>query len=143
MGELKKLGVEGTKKGINRAPYFVSLRKGDYSISVMVESVKLDPDDAYYTFLHSSEINKNNWSRYANKEFDRLLEGGRAAGKSEDRVSFYKKVVELIKEDLPIFYIARGKPTLAFRDYVKGFGAGLGTWFGYYGGGFKKAWLDK
>ena len=143
LGQLKRIGIEGTMKVIDRAPYFVSMRKGDYSLSVMVESIRLDPDDAFYLTMHSGEIDKNNWSRYSNKEMDKLLEEGRTAWRWEDRAPIYKKVVEMIKEDLPIFYICRPKTSLAYKDYVKGFEAGAGTWWGYYGGGFKKAWIEK
>lgn len=143
LGQLKKIGIEGTIKVVDRAPYFVSMRKGEYGISLMGESIRLDPDDAYYLTMHSGEIDKNNWSRYSNREMDKLLEAGRTAWKVEDRAPIYKKVVEIIREDLPIFYLLRPKTTLAHRDYLKGFEAGAGTWWGYYGGGFKAAWLDK
>ena len=143
IGQLKKIGIEATIKIIDRAPYFDSMRKGNYSISVMVESIRVDPDDAFFLTIHSGEIGKNNWSRYTNKELDQLLEAGRTAWKWPDRLPHYKKVVEIVKEDLPIFYVARTQTPVAYRDYVKGFGAGAGTWFGYYGGGLKITWLDK
>jgi len=142
LGQLKKIGIEGTINVIDRAPYFVKMRKGEYGMSLMLESIRLDPDDAYYLTMHSGEIDKNNWSRYSNKEMDKLLEAGRTTWKVADRLTIYKKVVEIIKEDLPILYISRPKTPLAHRDYVKGFEAGAGTWWGYYGGGFKKTWLD-
>ena len=143
VGQLKKIGIEGTLKVIDRAPYHENLRKGEYTITVRGDSERLDPDDAYYLYLHSGEIDKNNWSRYNNKEMDALLEKGRTAWKWEDRVPIYQKVVEIIKEDLPILYLAKSVIPVAYRDYVKGFEAGAGTWFGYYGGGMIKVWLDK
>jgi len=143
IGQLKKIGIDATIRITDRAPYFDSMRKGNYNISVMVESIRLDPDDAFFLTMHSGEIGKNNWSRYSNKELDNLLQAGRTAWKWSDRLPHYKKVVEIIKEDLPIFYVARPQTPVAHRDYVKGFGAGAGTWFGYYGGGLKMAWLDK
>jgi hypothetical protein len=51
--------------------------------------------------------------------------------------------VEIIKEDLPILYLAKMVIPVARREYVKGYEAGAATWFGYYGGGMKKVWLDK
>ncbi len=48
-------------------------------------------DEAYYIYLHSSEIGKNNYSRYRNKEVDALLEKGRMTLQLEDRKPFYKK----------------------------------------------------
>lgn len=143
LGQLSKIGISGTIKVVDRAPWFESMRKGDYHISARSESERLDPDDAYYLYFHSGEIDKNNWSRYSNKELDVLLEKGRTTWKWEDRVPIYRKVVEIIKEDLPILYLTKSVIPIAYRDYVKGHEAGAGTWFGYYGGGFPRVWLDK
>ena len=95
------------------------------------------------TSLHSQEIGTNNWSQYSNQELDGLLVKGRTAWKWEDRVPIYKKVVEIIKEELPILYLAKTVIPIAHRDYVKGHEFGASTWFGYHGGGMKRVWLDK
>ncbi|MBI5969375.1 MAG: hypothetical protein HY882_16145, partial [Deltaproteobacteria bacterium] len=143
IGQLSKIGIEGTIKVVDRAPFFEGMRKGEYNISTRGDSERLDPDDAYYLYLHSGEIGKNNWSRYSSKELDRLLEEGRTTLKWEDRVPTPPKVVEIIKEDLPHLYLAKSIIPIAYRDYVKGHGAGASTWFGYYGGAMKMVWLDK
>ena len=98
VGQLKSIGIEGSIKVLDRTPTLVSLRKGDYSISVRGDSERLDPDDAYYMRFHSNEIGVNNWSRYGNPALDKLLEQGRITWKWEDRVPIYRKVVETIKE---------------------------------------------
>ncbi len=143
IGQLQKIGIEGSIVAIDNAPWIVKMRKGAYSISVTGDSERLDPDDAYYMRMHSSEIGKSNWSRYSNKELDELLDKGRTTWKWEDRVPIYRKVVEIIKEDLPLLYLLKPSIPLAIRDYVKGHDFGGATWFGYYGGGLKKVWLDK
>ena len=93
--------------------------------------------------LHSSEIGMNNWSYYSNKKLDELLEKGRITWRWEDRVPIYQEAVKIIQEDLPILYLAKPINPIAYRDYVKGFGAGAATWFGYYGGGLKYTWIDR
>jgi peptide/nickel transport system substrate-binding protein len=93
--------------------------------------------------LHSSEIGQNNNSHYSNKEMDKLLEQGRALWKWEDRRPVYQRVVELIKEDLPILYVGKSIIPIAYWNYVKGHEAGMSTWFCYWHGGMKKVWLDK
>jgi len=143
IGQLKQIGIEGTMEVIDRAPYYAKMRKGEFNISVTSDTERLDPDDAYYMRLHSSELEKNNWSRYSNKELDESLEKGRTTWNWEERVPIYRKVVEIIKEDLPILYLAKMVIPVARREYVKGYEAGAATWFGYYGGGMKKVWLDK
>jgi len=143
MGQLTKVGIQAEMKVVDQVAYNASMRKGEYTISVGGDSERLDPDDAYYMRLHSSEIGKNNFSRYNNKKMDELLEKGRTTWKWEDRVPIYRQVVEMIKEEVPIFYVNKPVISICHRDYVKGHEFGASTWFGYYGGGMKKVWLDK
>jgi peptide/nickel transport system substrate-binding protein len=143
VGQFQKIGIEATIKVIDRAPFFVSMRKGEFSIGLRGDSERLDPDDAYYKWFHSSEIDQNNWSRYKNKELDELLEKGRTKWNWEERKPIYREVYEIVKDDLPLLYLSKSIIPVAYREEVKGFGAGAATWFGYYGGGLKKTWLDK
>lgn len=143
VGQLRKIGIEATIKVIDRAPFFVAMRNGEFSVGFRGDSERLDPDDAYYLWLHSGEVGKNNWSRYQNKEIDEFLEKGRTKWLWEERMPIYKRVYEIVKEDLPLLYLSKSIIPVAYRDYVKGFDAGAATWFGYYGGGLKKTWMDK
>jgi peptide/nickel transport system substrate-binding protein len=142
-GQLKNVGIEATISSRDWVPLTVSLRKGEYGMAYQGDSERLDPDDGYYMRFHSSEIGQNNWSRYSNKEMDKLLEQGRALWKWEDRKPIYKKIVELNAEDLAILYTAKSIIPTAHRDYVRGHEFGMSTWFGYYRGGIKKVWMDK
>ena len=143
MGQIKKIGIEATMRMIDRAAWPKQMRDGNYFISVRGDSERLDPDDAYYQRFHSSQIGINNWSRYSNKEVDTLLEKGRTTWNWEDRVPIYRKALEILREDLPIIYLAKTLIPLVHRDYVEGLEGRASTWFGYYGGGMKKVWLDK
>ena len=143
IGQLNKIGIDATMKVMDRPAWAKNMRDGEYFVSLRGDTERADPDDAYYMYLHSGELGKNNWSRYSNKELDKLLEKGRTTWKWEDRVPIYRKVVEIIKEDLPILYLAKTVIPIAHRDYVKGHEFGAATWFGYHGGGMKMVWLDK
>jgi peptide/nickel transport system substrate-binding protein len=143
IGQLSKVGIKGTMKVVDRAPYVEAMRKGDYTISVRGDSERLDPDDAYYLYFHSAEIGQNNYSRYSNKKLDALLEKGRTTWNWDDRVPIYRDVVQTIQADVPILYLTKTIIAIAYRDSVKGHEAGAATWFGYYGGGMKKVWLEK
>jgi peptide/nickel transport system substrate-binding protein len=143
IGQLSKVGIKGTMKVVDRAPYVEAMRKGDYTISVRGDSERLDPDDAYYLYFHSAEIGQNNYSRYSNKKLDALLEKGRTTWNWDDRVPIYREVVQTIQADVPILYLTKTIIAIAYRDSLKGHEAGAATWFGYYGGGMKKVWLEK
>ena len=64
-------------KVLDRAPFFSMMRKGEYAISEGGTDERFAWDDAYCIFFHSSEMGKNNGSRFDNKEMDALLEKGR------------------------------------------------------------------
>lgn len=142
MGQLRKIGIEAKMKVIDRAPYYTMMRKGEYNISCGSYDERFDWDDAFYMYFHSSEIGQNNCCRYANKELDALLEKGRTTWKTEDRKPIYKKVIEILKEDLPVWYFAKGCVGYGFRDNLKGFRPGFATRYSFYGGGVKYWWLE-
>ncbi len=143
IGQLKKIGIDATMKVVDRAAWVPAMRKGDYSISYRggVSEV-YDWDDAFYMYLDSDEIGKNNYSRYSNKEVDALLERGRKTMNMEERRSIYAKAVDIFKEDLPILYMIKITVGNALRDYVKGYRDGFGI-RAFYRGGMKYYWLDK
>ena len=144
IGELKKIGIDATMKVIDRAPYHATMRKGDYSISFRgAHSEVYEWDEAYYMYYHSSEIGKNNYSRYSNKDVDAILEKGRTTLKWEDRKELYRKVLENLREDLPILYFFKPVVGYAFNDYLKGFRKGFTVRPAWHGGGMKYWWLDK
>jgi len=142
-GQLQKIGIHATIKVLDMAAYRALLRKGDFSIGYVVESERYDWDDAYFMYLHSGEIGKNNYARYSNKEMDSLLEKGRITLKREERIPIYTRVIEMVREDLPYFYILKGAMGIAFRDYLKGYRKGFTMRLGWHGGGAKYWWLDK
>ena len=143
IGQLKKIGIEATMRVIDRAPYFAAMRKGDFELSFTVGDQRYDWDEAFFMYLHSNEIGKSNWSGYKNSQLDALLEKGRTTWRQEDRVPIYRQVIEILKEDLPVLYIAGSVTSYAFRDYVKGFRKGMATRFAFHGGGAKYWWLDR
>ena len=143
MGQLRAIGIEATMKIVDSAPYFAGLRKGEYSVSVYSDSQKLDWDDAFYIRFHSGEIGTNNFSRYSNKEVDALLEKGRSTVNWKERVPIYKRVIEMIAEDLPQFYLFSQIVGIACSDRVKGYRKGFSARFAWRGGGVKYFWLGK
>ncbi len=143
LGQLREIGIQATMKVVDRAAYYPMVRKGDYSISYRGDSERFDWDEAFYMYLHSSEIDKNNFSRYSNKEVDALLEKGRITMNLEERREIYKKVIEIVKDDVPIFYVGKPVVGVAFRDHLKGYRKGFTMRFAWSGGGTKYWWLEK
>jgi peptide/nickel transport system substrate-binding protein len=143
IGQLKEIGIQATMKVIDRAPYYSMMKKGEYDISLFASDERYDPDDAYYMFYHSGEIDKNNWSRYSNKELDALLEKGRTTEKWPDRAPIYQRIVEILSEDVPMLYLYKSVIGCAYRDYLKGYRKGFAMRYAWHGGGAKYWWMDK
>jgi peptide/nickel transport system substrate-binding protein len=141
--QLRRAGIEGTVRIVDRAPYFRALRTGDYSITWGTMSERLDWDDAYYLYFHSSEVGQNNWTRYSNKELDKLLEQGRSTWKTEDRKPVYEKVIKILMEDLPMLVTLDSVVGYGFRHNLKGFVQGFGTRYAFFEGGVKYWWIEK
>jgi peptide/nickel transport system substrate-binding protein len=143
IGELKKIGIEATMEVLDRVPFNVKMRKGEYDISFTGVDERFDWDDAYYMFLHSGEIEKNNWSRYNNKRMDDLLEKGRTTWNFEERKPIYKEVIEIVMEDVPVLFLYKTVVGYALQSYLKGFRKGFALRPAWHGGGTKYWWLDK
>jgi len=64
-----------------------------------------DPDQ--YVVWHSSQTGPDQMNRtgYANPEVDRLLEAGRASCVQADRVRYYRRIQEILAEDLPMIFL--------------------------------------
>ena len=119
------------------------MRAGEYTISSGGLTERFDWDDAYFMFFHSSEIGKNNWARYKNPEMDKLVEQGRSTWETEERRQIYKKVVDILMEELPIIYTIDSVVGYGFRNDLKGFVPGFATRYAFDGGGVKYWWIEK
>ena len=65
-------------------------------------TVTLDSDYTLYALLHSSQIPDNNFSFYRNEEVDRLLDEARRNVDEAFRLEAYRRVAEIVQEELPI-----------------------------------------
>ncbi len=82
-----------------------------------------DEESDYYAFWHSSQAEKGgmNLSNYQNEKVDKLLEEIREITKQEERAKKYKKIQELIKQDLPVIPMFSSKYLYVQSKKVKGF----------------------
>ncbi|MDF2725772.1 MAG: extracellular solute-binding protein family 5 [Paenibacillus sp.] len=113
----QKIGVKVNLQVIDWNTY-VSKVVGSrqYDATVCWWRAPVDPDVlAYY---HSSAAGKgNNIPGYKNPELDKLLEAGRAAKTTEERVKVYNDVQALTAKELPYLYL--WYPTLAVATQKK------------------------
>ena len=79
-----------------------------------------DPDNYLYPFLHSSCSGPVFSCWYSNPEVDSLLVKAREATDLSTRAEYYKKVQEILAEDVPFIPLWSIKQYVAFRKGVKG-----------------------
>lgn len=80
-----------------------------------------DPD--IYAYWHSSQIGKNglNIAGFNNKEVDKLLEDARGLLDRDERIVKYKRVQQIISEELPAIYLYSPTYTYVQNKKIKGF----------------------
>jgi peptide/nickel transport system substrate-binding protein len=103
---LKEVGVKADIQVIEWAAFikeYVKPRRFDAVILGLGTGV--DPDQ--YAVWHSSQIGPDQMNRtgYSNPEVDRLLEAGRASCVQQDRVKYYRRIQEILAEDLPMLFL--------------------------------------
>jgi peptide/nickel transport system substrate-binding protein len=103
---LREVGVKADIQMIEWAAFikeYVKPRRFDALILGL--GAGTDPDQ--YVVWHSSQTGPDQMNRtgYANPEVDRLLEEGRASCVQADRVRYYRRIQEILAEDLPMIFL--------------------------------------
>ena len=108
--QLRELGVGVEIRVLEWAAFLKEhIKKRAFEAIVLGWGIGIDPDQ--FVVWHSSQNGPDqlNHISYANPEVDRLLMEGRTTCTREDRVKTYRKLQEVLAEDLPLIF-------LYFRD---------------------------
>jgi peptide/nickel transport system substrate-binding protein len=103
---LKDIGIHADIQLIEWAAFikeFIKPRR--FEVVVLGLGTGSDPDQ--YVVWHSSQRGPDQMNRtgYANEEVDRLLEAGRASCVQKERVQYYRRIQEILAEDLPMIFL--------------------------------------
>jgi peptide/nickel transport system substrate-binding protein len=103
---LKEIGVKADIQVIEWAAFikeYVKPRR--FEVVILGLGSGVDPDQ--YVVWHSSQTGPDQMNRtgYANPEVDRLLERGRASCLPAERVKYYRRIQEILAEDLPMVFL--------------------------------------
>src|SRR3984893_12269608 len=103
---LKEIGIQADIQLIEWAAFikeFIKPRR--FELVVLGLGTGSDPDQ--YVVWHSSQRGPDQMNRtgYANEEVDRLLEAGRASCVQKERVHYYRRIQEILAEDLPMIFL--------------------------------------
>ena len=115
---LKQIGVKTDIRVVEWAVFLKEyIKKRRFEAIVMGWGIGLDPDQ--YAVWHSSQTGPDdlNHISYANPEVDDLLEKGRSTCIQEERKMHYRRLQEVLAEDLPLvfLYFRDSLPTISSR----------------------------
>jgi peptide/nickel transport system substrate-binding protein len=121
--QLRKVGMEAVIEIMDVATYDQRQSDMQFAVSPRGGGVSIEPDNVYYPDYHT-EIGKKrtaNYSGFSHPEVDRLLDEGRTTLNQEKRKQIYRKVMEIINEELPEIDLAFVSRYFGYRSHVKGF----------------------
>jgi peptide/nickel transport system substrate-binding protein len=103
---LKEIGVKADIQVIEWAAFLKEyVRPRRFDAVILGLGTGVDPDQ--YAVWHSSQTGPDQMNRtgYSNPEVDHLLEAGRTTCHQEERVKFYRRIQEILAEDLPMLFL--------------------------------------
>jgi len=119
--QLEKTGlIQVTLKSAEWSTYVDYLRKGAMMVSLLGWYPDyLDPDDFTTPFLKTGA---NSWTgnKYSNPTMDNLLEKASTVTDFKEREKLYKKVQEILAEDVPYVPLVQGKLFIVTQKSIKG-----------------------
>lgn len=80
-----------------------------------------DPDNWLGTLFGCDAINGNNFSKWCNPEFDKLITAAKNTTDKEQRTKLYKEAQQLLKEQVPLTPIAHSTVYQPMRKNIEGF----------------------
>jgi len=123
--QLGELGVRVEIRVLEWAAFLKEhIKKRNFEAIVMGWGIGIDPDQ--YVVWHSSQNGPDqlNHISYANPEVDRLLEAGRTSCVQAERVKIYRRLQEVLADDLPIIYLYFGDALPVVSSRIHGIAPG-------------------
>jgi peptide/nickel transport system substrate-binding protein len=141
--QLTRIGLDLQLEVLDWPAYIKRQRALDFTSTNTNFFPKVDPDDAYYRYYHGKGGANELSGGYANPAADKLLEEGEATVDQVKRAEAYRRLVEIIQDDVPVVITALGDGAVGWRTAVKGFEPHIIGLLAYPGGGLQSTWLDR
>lgn len=119
MDFLNKVGIELQPVGLQSAELYARIKDGDYE--AYAQSFGGVPTSlGYLSRWHSSRIGVENYVRYNNPEFDRLIDEASREINDELRLDLVRQAERAMVEDAPMFFYNYNMNALAHQGWVHG-----------------------
>jgi len=97
-------GVDAGLSIVSWPAFFANVQEGRHEIALLGWTNIVDPDRLLYTqFLTDGDLN---YGRYSNPEVDVLLARGRGTLDRVDRAVAYRRIAEILAEEVPYFVLS-------------------------------------
>jgi peptide/nickel transport system substrate-binding protein len=145
---LRGVGIEMVLQMLDPAVYDARKRRGEFTLVLSGGEVSPEPNAAYYDDYYSEpgEARARNYSGFSNPELDRLLGEGKTIINEERRKKIYRRVVEILNDEVPSIFLSFIVRFYGVRPNVQGLRAdqvdgnlyhpGSGGW------GLPLAWVE-
>jgi peptide/nickel transport system substrate-binding protein len=135
--QLKQIGIEADTRFEENAIYLENYFAGNFDLSVTGTSAYVDPNDVVEPSFVTGGT--RNGTGYSNPEMDELVQQGKEATDQEERAQIYRRIQEIILEDVNWVNLFIASQYEAMKDYVKGY-VHIATGSNV---SFKETWLDQ
>ena len=118
--ELNAVGIRTDVKPVGNEDFYPSvIQPKNYQVLLTGTLLGIDPDP--YPFWHSSQTKENglNFSLYANRNADTLLETARKATNVDERAKAYRDFQDLVAADIPAVFLYQSSYSYAISAKIK------------------------
>lgn len=116
----QNLGVEVEVEQVETATFFQDVRRGKYQMWELGWSADY-PDPENFLDIHFYSESRQNETKYANPEVDKLILQARVERDATKRMQLYNQIEKLVLQDAPWIPLFYGNSPLLIKPYVKGF----------------------
>lgn len=120
--QLKKVGINLTVRSYEFGTFFADIKAGNFQLYSLTWVGIIDPDILYYVFSSKSLPPQGaNRGHYINNEVDKLLEASRQTMDMQKRINIYKKVQNILFNELPVYPLWYHKNIVVYKKDLKNF----------------------
>jgi peptide/nickel transport system substrate-binding protein len=120
--QLSQVGIRVEVRSYEWGTFYADIKSGNFQIYVLTWVGLTDPDYYHYIF-HSESLPPRGANRgyYRNLEVDRLLTLGREIQEPRERKAMYRRVQQILAEELPYISLWHELRWAAFKGEIHGF----------------------
>ncbi len=123
--QLRSIGIDIRLRTLEPSVFVEAVfSDGDFDTNIISYCNSTDPEIGVRRMYVSSNIAPipfSNAARYRNAEVDRLFDEARATVDKASRTALYRRIQEILVEELPYFWIVETVSTRAYRTRCNGF----------------------